>query len=211
MPDTVHWVRNSAEYRAAVLQAFRLATDRLERAYHGRAPGTWAVIADADETLLDNSTYQKERAALGGGFTPETWAEWVSRRAAPGLPGAVGFARRARDLGARLIVVTNRAESDCPATQANLKTVGFVFDAVLCRPEGSGASKQERFDAVAQGRTANNLPPLEVVLWVGDNILDFPGLAQESRSNPAALADFGTRFVLIPNPMYGSWERTPRN
>ena len=32
IPDSLHWVRNSAEYRAATLQAFRLATARIEEA-----------------------------------------------------------------------------------------------------------------------------------------------------------------------------------
>jgi 5'-nucleotidase (lipoprotein e(P4) family) len=210
MPDSVHWVRNSAEYRAAVLQAYRLATERIERAQQGRKPGSWAVVADADETLINNSQYQKERAALGGHFTDESWSEWVTRKQAPALPGAVDFAKRVQDLGGKFIVVTNRDEPDCPATEATLRSDGFVFDAVLCRPEGAPGSKQPRFDAIVQGRV-KGLPALEIVLWVGDNIQDFPGLSQDARTTPAAMAGFGTRFILIPNPMYGSWERTPRN
>lgn len=211
MPDSIHWVRNSAEYRASVIQAFRLATDRAEKAYLGRSVGTWAVVSDADETLLDNSEYQKERGAQGGGFTPETWRVWVTRRSAPSLPGAADFARRVRDLGGRFIVVTNRSDEECPDTEANLRTAGIVVDAVLCRPAGPNPSKQARFDAIAQGRTGKSLPALEIVLWVGDNILDFPDLAQDARSSPDRLSEFGKRYVVIPNPMYGSWERLPRN
>ena len=37
-------------------------------------------------------------------------------------------------------------------------------------------------------------------MWVGDNIQDFPGLSQESRGTAAALAAFGSRFILIPEP-----------
>ena len=37
-----------------------------------------------------------------------------------------------------------------------------------------------------------------------------PGLTQEARLGPAtAMAGFGTRFIVVPNPMYGSWERNP--
>ena len=48
LPDSVHWVRNSAEHRAAFLQTYRLATRQLERLAAGRPPGSWAVITDAD-------------------------------------------------------------------------------------------------------------------------------------------------------------------
>ena len=40
------------------------------------------VIADADETLIDNSGYQVERAAQGLAFTQESWTAWVRRREA---------------------------------------------------------------------------------------------------------------------------------
>jgi predicted secreted acid phosphatase len=51
------------------------------------------------------------------------------------------------------------------------------------------------------------MPKLTVVAWVGDNIQDFPRLTQASRNDPAAFADFGRRYFVLPNPMYGSWER----
>ena len=46
------------------------------------------MILDADETVIDNSLYQRERAAVGQGFSSDTWAAWVERRAATALPGA---------------------------------------------------------------------------------------------------------------------------
>ncbi|HET7746393.1 MAG TPA: 5'-nucleotidase, lipoprotein e(P4) family, partial [Vicinamibacteria bacterium] len=71
--------------------------------------------------------------------------------------------------------------------------------------------KNPRFERVQKGTAAEGLPPLEVLLWIGDNIQDFPGLRQDVvRADPeAALAPFGTRYFAIPNPMYGSWERNP--
>jgi len=48
------------------------------------------------------------------------------------------------------------------------------------------------------------------VMWVGDNIQDFPRLRQDIRSSSdSAFAEFGDRFIVLPNPMYGSWERNP--
>ena len=58
------------------------------------------------------------------------------------------------------------------------------------------------------GKTPAGQAPLDVVAFVGDNILDFPGLTQAIRQGgDAAFSDFGVRFFLVPNPMYGSWER----
>ena len=47
----------------------------------------------------------------------------------------------------------------------------------------------------------------EIVAFVGDNILDFPALNQSIKTQgEAAFSEFGVRFFLIPNPMYGSWQ-----
>jgi predicted secreted acid phosphatase len=56
------------------------------------------------------------------------------------------------------------------------------------------------------------MPPLAVVMWVGDNIQDFPALTQAVLDHgPSALDAFGRTYIMLPNPMYGSWERRPRN
>jgi predicted secreted acid phosphatase len=45
-----------------------------------------------------------------------------------------------------------------------------------------------------------------VVAFVGDNIQDFPGQSQAIRERAEeAFAEFGARFFVLPNPMYGSW------
>ena len=56
--------------------------------------------------------------------------------------------------------------------------------------------------------TVFGLAAADVLLWIGDNIQDFPRLRQDVRSaNDSAFAEFGDRFIVLPNPMYGSWER----
>ena len=62
----------------------------------------------------------------------------------------------------------------------------------------------------AAGTAPSPLPPLRVLMWVGDNIQDFPRLRQDVRTaSDSAFASFGDRFIVLPNPMYGSWERNP--
>ena len=209
-PASLHWTRTAAEHRAAFLQTFRAASERLEELVEGRDPWTWAVALDADETLIDNSTYQKERAVQGLGYSRESWAEWVDRRAATALPGGRDFLEDVRRLGGRIAVVTNRIEAECTATEDNQRAERLPYDVVLCRPAAGPSDKEPRWEAVERGTASPNLPPVEIVMWLGDNAGDFPGATQALRDAPESeLAPFGDTWWVLPNPMYGSWERNP--
>jgi acid phosphatase len=207
---SLHWMRTAAEHRAVFVQTFEAAALRLAGLVEGRDPFTWAISIDGDETILDNSQYQKEREAVGGGFTTETWTEWVRRQEAPALPGAVGFLEAVRSLGGRIAVVTNRDESVCQATEDNLRKERVPYDVVLCKPVEGPSDKAPRWQAIQRGTASKYLPPLDLVMWVGDNVGDFPGGSQAWRDAPEAAMDpFGDRFWMLPNPAYGSWERNP--
>jgi 5'-nucleotidase (lipoprotein e(P4) family) len=207
MSVAVHWVRNSAEHRALFEQIYAGAESTLVELAGGRAPGTWAVAIDADETVLDNSLYQKELEERGEPFTPASWAAWVERRAAPPLPGAVSFLEKVHELGGRVAVVTNRDEPLCPATVDDFRHYDIPFDVILCRGETS--EKEPRWRRVEQGTASKELPALEILMWLGDNIEDFPGLDQGVRAGDGDGAAFGRRFIVLPNPMYGSFLRNP--
>jgi 5'-nucleotidase (lipoprotein e(P4) family) len=207
-PPAIHWVRHAAEYRAATVQAYRMATRRIDIVGASMPRGTWAVSLDADETVLDNSQYQMERAAAGLGFTPESWREWVARKSAPAIPGAKNFMRRVKEMGGTIFIVTNRTQAECPDTEENFRALELPFDAILCRADGGPGEKEARYESIAAGTAVPGMPPREVVLWIGDNIQDFPELRQEMRkAGETAFMEFGGRFIIIPNPMYGSWER----
>lgn len=209
VPRDVHWVRSAAEFRAIFVQTYRAATDRLRELVAGRPTGSWAVIMDADETILDNSEYQRRIGLRGESFDIATWNEWVREQAADSLPGAAAFIRAVSELGGRVAIVTNRDEIVCDETRANLQRLAMTVDVVLCQVPGE-SGKAGRFDAVRRGTTPAGLPPLDVVMFVGDNIHDFPGATQQLRdAAPAAFAAFGDTWFVLPNPMYGSWERNP--
>lgn len=205
--NDIHWVRNAVEYRALALQVYRAASGYVEREAVALPRGSWAVILDADETVLDNSEHQRRLAVRGTRFNDSTWYAWAREQAAPAVPGAAEFTQLVRRLGGRVAIVTNRDEAICPPTVANLAKAGVAADVVLCRTPGQ-SDKNPRFRAVAEGTTAAGLPPLRVIAWIGDNIRDFPGLDQDARGD--ALAPFGTHYFMLPNPMYGSWESLPR-
>jgi 5'-nucleotidase (lipoprotein e(P4) family) len=207
-PRDIVWVRKSAEHHAIFLQTYAMATARVEQAAASRTRGAWAVVLDADETVISNLEYQAERARVGQGFTAESWMAWVKRRSATALPGAAAFLTRVRDLGGKIAIVTNRNASECPDTEENFRALSLPFDVMLCKPDKGPSDKNPRFDAVKNGTTPVNLPPLDVVAFVGDNINDFPGMSQAvKQKGEAGFAEFGVRFFALPNPMYGSWER----
>jgi len=204
----IHWFRSSAEYRGIALEVYRTAGDHLVENARGMAAGSWAVILDADETVLDNSKHERDLADRNEVYTETGWTAWVRERAAGAIPGAVEFTKRVHDLGGRVAIVTNRADSLCAPTRDNLKRIGIDADEVLCKTDASG-DKNPRFQLVQNGAAAWGMPALKVVEWLGDNIQDFPNLTQSVRSATGGYADFGVRFFLLPNPMYGSWEKNP--
>jgi 5'-nucleotidase (lipoprotein e(P4) family) len=206
VPKSVTWTRESAEHRAVFLQTYALATRTVEATVAARrlAPGTWAVVADADETVIDNSLAELEGVTGKSAPYPEGWRAWVARQEATALPGAVAFFGRVRELGGVVAIVTNRSQRECPDTDANLRKVAIPFDALLCKGENS--DKNPRFQALAAGTAVPGLGKLEIVAFLGDNIYDFPDLSQAVRDrDDAAFAEFGRRFFVLPNPMYGSW------
>lgn len=188
-------------------QVYRVATAHVDAAARGRQSGTWAVVLDADETVINNVQYQIERTRQGLGFTPESWNAWVKRREATPLPGASAFLARVRSLGGKIAIVTNRLVSECEDTEAVFRAHKLLYDVMLCRPDDGPSDKNPRFAAVRSGQPTGSPSPLEILAFLGDNIHDFPSLSQESlKSGAPAFADFGVRYFVVPNPMYGSWQ-----
>lgn len=209
LPSAVRWA-HGAEYRAAAIQTYRAAAEELEELSEVLEPGAWAVVLDVDETVLSNLGHEVERARAGREFERGHWNAWIERRAATPLPGAISFIERVRDLGGVVALVTNRDQSHCPQTEDNLRRQGVPYDVILCRPNGAGGDKGPRWEALREGTAAAGLPPLEIVMAVGDNIRDFPPLDQELRLEPEEdFAQFGEVYFVIPNPLYGSFEDIP--
>jgi hypothetical protein len=119
----IKYVRDSEEYAVLARQVFRVAGDAVDRARAG-VTGPWAVVLDIDETTLDNSTYQVERAVYGLAYENDSWNAWVLRREAPAVPGVKAFIDRVRAAGGHVAWISNREASLAEAIRANLATVG---------------------------------------------------------------------------------------
>lgn len=202
----LRWAARSAEVQALARQAYRVASDRYEKLADDEIlDADSAVVLDLDETVLSNVTYQSERAALGAGYSGPSWLAWTQRKAATLIPGARAFLETVRQRAGTVIFVTNRkAGAECDATKANLADLGVTYAAIYCRTDTS--DKNPRFQAIENG-TAAGLPAKNIVMYIGDNIQDFPGLTQASRTDDASFLEFGAENILLPNPMYGSWEK----
>jgi 5'-nucleotidase (lipoprotein e(P4) family) len=201
----IKWVRDSEEYATLARQTFSLALQAVEREARAvRRGAPWAVALDLDETVLDNSVYQLERAAYGMPFDTASWNAWVRRGEAGVVPGAREFIAAVRQAGGRLAFISGREESTLDATRRNLAVLGLTHegDLICLRDAASTRTKRMRRTEVrtGSGRCAWD-GPAQIVVYVGDALGDFPDTDEE----PGA---FGVRFFLLPNPMYGAWERS---
>ena len=199
------WMRDSEEYVAIFRQTYALAGGVVERQARSVASGTpWAAVLDLDETVLDNSIYQLERAAYRLPFDTASWASWVRRARADTLPGAAGFIVKVRELGGRIAYISGRDEHTADATRRNLASLGLWRDGdrlCLDTPDRAYTKRARREELRAgTGRCAWAGERVRVLAYLGDNIADLP----EADEEPGEL---GVNWFVLPNPAYGGWER----
>jgi len=206
--DGVQWFRSAAEYKAITISTYRAATQAVTTAVQGKPRDSWAVVLDADETVLDNSVFQRDLSRGTAPFSEELWAAFVKLHSAPPVPGARAFLERVKELGGRIVIVTNRWSNLCEDTKETFRGQSLPFDVILCRIDTG--DKNPRFASVSSGAAFEDGKGREPVAFVGDNIQDFPAMKQSLRDEPeSAFEPFGKRFFVLPNPMYGSWQQTP--
>lgn len=211
--QAVLYFRSAAEYRALCYQAFNAAKRTVDEAVRNHSPKskrtkTFAVVVDIDETMLDNSPLEAENLYKGKSFDPKAFSEWVELGKAKAVPGAVEFTSYAAKKGVAVIYVSNRSESDKKATMGNLIAAGFPNVSertVLLSPTGSGTKEPRRMSVAAD---------FQIIALIGDDLNDMSDAFEKlSVDQRLATADrfreeFGRRFIVLPNPMYGSWENS---
>lgn len=217
------WMQTSAEYAGVTMGAYQLATVMLDKAladpnwtalpgeqgenYAGKPP---AVILDVDETVLDNSKYQAWMVVNGKTFDPKTWDAFVKSVDSMPIPGSLEFTKYADSKGVKVFYVTNRTDDQEDATRENLKKFGYPMggnvDTVLMqkeKPEWATSKKSPRRIFVGAD--------YRVLLVLGDNFGDFVDGYKGTIAERRALMDqqkamWGTKWIVLPNPSYGSWE-----
>ena len=74
-------------------------------------------MLDADETVLDNSLFERERNMCGSEFKDAQWESWVRADMARAVPGAAAFTQAVHRMGGLIAIVTNRKASDDEITR----------------------------------------------------------------------------------------------
>ncbi|MEM6777382.1 MAG: HAD family acid phosphatase [Planctomycetota bacterium] len=217
------WIQNSAEYRLLTEQTYRAAMTQLLVGLHdpnwsadevqlsngGFQSKQPAVILDCDETVLDNSAYNARNIVEGKPYSTDSWNAWCQEGQAGAVPGSLEFVTAASGLGVSVFFVTNRRDVVKQATIKNLNDLGFSANEenVLTKNEemGRAGDKVSRRAMVAADH--------RIVLMIGDNMgdlcsgMDTLDSDERNRIAKEKRALLGSRWIMLPNPVYGGWQR----
>ncbi|KRN43662.1 5'-nucleotidase, lipoprotein e(P4) family [Limosilactobacillus ingluviei] len=200
----VAWYQTSAEAKALYLQGYNDARENLDQSLTQQSSKPRAIILDIDETVLDNSPYQAYNALHNKSF-PTGWNDWVKAAKAKPVPGAKDFLNYANQKGIEIYYVSDRSVDQLKPTIKNLKNEGLpqADDQHVLLKSKSDKTKEARRQKVE----ANH----NVIMLFGDNLSDFNDPKQSTvkgRYNDVMknASQFGTKYIILPNPMYGGWE-----
>lgn len=216
------WVQSSAEYRASALQTYATARRMLDAALadpkwtaepqqtEGFATKPPAVILDLDETAIDNSAFEARVIRKGTTFDNKLWEEWIAESSAEAVPGAAEFLAYAKSRGVTPFYITNRDAHEEAGTRRNLEKLGFPLgadqDTLLVRGE------KAEWKSDKSTRRAHVAANYRVLLLLGDDLNDFANAREKNQQERDQIITdnatrWGAQWHILPNPMYGSWER----
>ena len=208
----VSWYQHSAEMTALYYQGFNIAQQRLDEAIKTEPKDKpLAVVVDIDETMLNNSPF--ETTLINTEDDLSGWYKWTAKASAKALPGALEFAKYVESKQVQLFYITNRDDNEREGTLKNLVNLGFPYaveDHLLTKSDlsyssGNTSSKAERRAKVTEKHN--------IILLIGDNLNDFSEKFEDRSQNNGKDSvlkyreQFGQKFIILPNPMYGAWEK----
>ena len=237
--NTVWWVNYSLEYKALTRQIYTIATGKLDEALNDR---TWtastkqqkgsyinymslppAIIMDIDETVLDNSLYQKQLIQSNSFYASSSWDKWIQKQQAKLVPGSKEFIESAQERGIKIFYITNRecnngireGQKKCPQENDTIQNLiregigNLTEDKILLKDEqeGWGKNKSSRREFLAKD--------YRILMLIGDDLQDF--LSSEELKDLSDNDFFeeykkylGKKWFVLPNPIYGSWMKRIR-
>lgn len=204
------WIQNGAEVRALAYQAFNTGKLYLNKVLRKRMyKKKPAVVVDIDETLLDNSPYQAKNILESRLYKSSDWKVWIDLAQAKAIPGSVEFLNYAHKRGVKVIYVSNRKIRGLDATYKNLLDLGFPVKRQDIYLRTTTSNKEERRQKILKKYT--------IVQFVGDALTDFSEAFHKKGTNDRNIlvdkmrSKFGTKYIVLPNPMYGDWEQALYN
>lgn len=206
--NAVLFHQTAAEYKALCYQTYNFSklmlADKLrEHAFPYEKPP--AIVMDLDETVVDNSFYNAQLLLDSEEYSKETWKDWSDLAKAGAVPGAIEFIQYAQEIGVTVMFISNRREAELGSTMKNVIELGVTdVDSTNFLLRAEEGSKMNRRSKVSESH--------EILMLFGDNLADFTELF-DKRSNTdrnnlvdSLSVDFGSKFVVLPNVLYGEWE-----
>ena len=199
------WYQNAAEVDALYQQGYNVATNKLKELLKQPTNKPYSIVLDIDETVLSNIPFQVKMIKDGTAFNPKLWDEWVQKAEAKPVAGAKEFLQFADKNKVQIYYISDRTDAQVDATIKNLEAQGLPVqgrDHLMFKKEG---------DKSKEGRRQEVLKHTNLVMLFGDNLVDFAEFSTKSEADRDKMfeqlkAEFGDKFIIFPNPMYGSWE-----
>lgn len=227
------WYQTSAEFRANSLQTYKMASLTLKEAltdknwtalptqttnFQHLAP---AIIVDIDETILDNSPAAAQAILeQDQGFNGKRWDNWVAKASAVAVPGAVEFLNLAGQNGVTVLYISNRecaprttVKTRCPQKTDTLKNLQAVGIKQVDADQLWLKSEQKDWTSEKESRRLLAATQYRVIMLLGDDFGDFLPNVKHNITPAQRFAwveqyqqHWGTRWFMLTNPTYGSWE-----
>jgi 5'-nucleotidase (lipoprotein e(P4) family) len=207
-----HWQRNSLEYCRLTVNVYDDALGAARRMAASHRRKQWIVIMDADETVLDNSLFEREGDMCQKKYSDAEWESWVKADMARDVPAAALFTQAVHRLGGLIAIVTNRSAADDEITRHTLSLNNIWFDYEIGKADVSDKTTRWRGAVAALGHKFGGHP--KAMMWLGDQITDLAivdrkGAILRAMSQKDTAEPLGAFRFLLPNPMYGNWQGNP--
>ena len=192
------WYQNAAEVDALYQQGYNVATSKLKELLKQPTSKPYSIV-------LSNIPFQVKMIKDGTAFNPKLWDEWVQKAEATPVAGAKEFLQFADKNKVQIYYISDRTDAQVDITIKNLEAQGLPVqgrDHLMFKKEG---------DKSKEGRRQEVLKHTNLVMLFGDNLVDFAEFSTKSEADRDKMfeqlkAEFGDKFIIFPNPMYGSWE-----
>jgi 5'-nucleotidase (lipoprotein e(P4) family) len=207
--QSVLWYKYSGEMKALYYQAYNIAKLRMDEYINNSKTNTKkAIILDLDETVIDNSNLFAEEILNNINDNNNSWKHWTDKAIADTVAGAVDFLKYAASKNVEIFYITNREKNEFNSTLINLRKYKIPYadsTHLLCKSETS-VDKEIRRKFVAKDH--------DIILLCGDNLNDFSDVFYLNKNTSISTNEavkqfkheFGKRFIVFPNPIYGYWE-----
>ena len=216
---SINYMQTSAEVRALYYQAFNIAKFKLDNYLKLKVKDDNldkenkkdAIIVDVDETIVVTIPYNAINMMKSRNY-PNGWKEWIDKLEAKPVAGAIEFLQYAKSKNITIFYVTNRKENVKESTYKNLKNLGYPILKENLLTKNNSSNKSLRRKKV--------LEYYEVILYIGDNLIDFPGnfdkeftktINGRKKQVEKYKKNFGDKWIILPNSVYGDWENVIYN